>query len=106
MHLVIVVSLCSISSTGSMKKICTPTVNLEHIDHVKGDFSVFLKKNILWMKTIHYPNTLYCIVLYYDVLYCVMMYCIVLIKILLGHNRTNGAVYSKIYFKVEIYSAL
>ena len=27
-------------------------------------------------------------------------------KILLGHNRTNGAVYSKIYFKVEICSAL
>ena len=24
----------------------------------------------------------------------------------LGHNRTNGAVYSKIYFKVEICSAL
>ena len=23
-------------------------------------------------------------------------------KIPLGHNRTNGAVYSKIYFKVEI----
>ena len=23
----------------------------------------------------------------------------------LGHNRTNGAVYSKIYFKVEICSA-
>ena len=28
------------------------------------------------------------------------------IKIPLGHNRTNGAVYSKIYFKVEICSAL
>ena len=27
-------------------------------------------------------------------------------KIPLGHNRTNGAVYSKIYFKVEICSAL
>ena len=26
-------------------------------------------------------------------------------KIPLGHNRTNGAVYSKIYFKVEICSA-
>ena len=26
-------------------------------------------------------------------------------KILLSHNRTNGAVYSKIYFKVEICSA-
>ena len=26
------------------------------------------------------------------------------IKIPLGHNRTNGAVYSKIYFKVEICS--
>ena len=26
-------------------------------------------------------------------------------KISLGHNRTNGAVYSKIYFKVEICSA-
>ena len=25
-------------------------------------------------------------------------------KIPLGHNRTNGAVYSKIYFKVEIFS--
>ena len=25
-------------------------------------------------------------------------------KIPLGHNRTNGAVYSKIYFKVEICS--
>ena len=28
------------------------------------------------------------------------------IKIPLGHNRTNGAVYPKINFKVEIYSAL
>ena len=28
------------------------------------------------------------------------------IKIRLGHNRTNGAVYSKINFKVEICSAL
>ena len=28
------------------------------------------------------------------------------IKISLGHNRTNGAVYSKITFKVEICSAL
>ena len=28
------------------------------------------------------------------------------IKIPLGHNRTNGAVYSKINFKVEICSAL
>ena len=27
-------------------------------------------------------------------------------KIPLGHNRTNGAVYYKIYFKVEICSAL
>ena len=27
-------------------------------------------------------------------------------KIPLGYNRTNGAVYSKIYFKVEICSAL
>ena len=27
-------------------------------------------------------------------------------QIPLGHNRTNGAVYSKIYFKVEIGSAL
>ena len=27
------------------------------------------------------------------------------IKIPLGHNRINGAVYSKIYFKVEICSA-
>ena len=27
-------------------------------------------------------------------------------KIPLGHNRTKGAVYSKIYFKVEICSAL
>ena len=27
-------------------------------------------------------------------------------KIPLGHNRTNGAVYSKIYVKVEICSAL
>ena len=27
-------------------------------------------------------------------------------KILLGHNRTNGAVYPKINFKVEIRSAL
>ena len=27
-------------------------------------------------------------------------------KIPLGHNRTNGAVHSKIYFKVEICSAL
>ena len=27
-------------------------------------------------------------------------------KIPLGHNRTIGAVYSKIYFKVEICSAL
>ena len=26
-------------------------------------------------------------------------------KIPLGHNRTNGAVYSKIYFKVDICSA-
>ena len=26
-------------------------------------------------------------------------------KLPLGHNRTNGAVYSKIYFKVEICSA-
>ena len=26
-------------------------------------------------------------------------------KIPLGHNRTNGAVYSKIYFKAEICSA-
>ena len=26
-------------------------------------------------------------------------------KIPLGHNRTNGAVYSKMYFKVDIYSA-
>ena len=26
-------------------------------------------------------------------------------KIPLGHNRTSGAVYSKIYFKVEICSA-
>ena len=26
-------------------------------------------------------------------------------KISLGHNRTNGVVYSKIYFKVEICSA-
>ena len=26
-------------------------------------------------------------------------------KIPLGHNRTNGAVYSKIYFKFEICSA-
>ena len=26
-------------------------------------------------------------------------------KISLGHNRTNGAVYCKIYFKVEICSA-
>ena len=26
-------------------------------------------------------------------------------KIPLGHNRTNGAVYSKIYFKIEICSA-
>ena len=26
-------------------------------------------------------------------------------KIPLGHNHTNGAVYSKIYFKVEICSA-
>ena len=27
-------------------------------------------------------------------------------KILLGHNRTNGPVYSKMNFKVEICSAL
>ena len=26
--------------------------------YVKGECSVFLKKIILWMKTIHYPNTL------------------------------------------------
>ena len=26
-------------------------------------------------------------------------------KIPFGHNRTNGAVYSKMYFKVEIYTA-
>ena len=26
-------------------------------------------------------------------------------KVPLGHNRTNGTVYSKIYFKVEICSA-
>ena len=26
-------------------------------------------------------------------------------KIPLGHNRTNGAVYSKIYFKIEICTA-
>ena len=26
-------------------------------------------------------------------------------KIPLGHNRTNGVIYSKIYFKVEICSA-
>ena len=28
------------------------------------------------------------------------------IKIPLGHNSTNGAIYSKFYFKVEICSAL
>ena len=25
---------------------------------IKGECSVFLKKNILWMKTIQYPNTI------------------------------------------------
>ena len=30
----------------------------ELCDMVKGECSVFLKKIILWMKTIHYPNTL------------------------------------------------
>ena len=24
----------------------------------KGECSVFLKKNLLWMKTMHYPNTI------------------------------------------------
>ena len=46
--------------------------------------NVFLKKNILWMKTINYPNKIR--------------------SHLIGHNRTNGAVYPKI--KSEIYSAL
>ena len=25
---------------------------------IKGECSVFLKKNLLWMKTMHYPNTI------------------------------------------------
>ena len=51
---------------------------------IKGECSVFLQKFVLWIKT----NTLS----EYNM-------------IPLGHNRTNGAVYSKIYFKVEICSA-
>ena len=47
--------------------------------------SVFLKKNILWKKKNSLSEN---------------------IKIPIGHNRTNGAVYSKINFKVEICSAL
>ena len=52
-------------------------------EHIKGECSVFSKKN-----TMDENDTLS----EYN-------------KIPLGHNRTNGAVYSKIYFKVEICSA-
>ena len=48
--------------------------------HFKGECSVFLKKNYIM-----YEND------------SLSKY----IKILLGHNRTNGAVYSKINFKVQ-----
>ena len=53
--------------------------------YVKGECSVFLKKITLWMKTIHYPNTL-------------RSHLVTIVP--------NGAVYSKINFKVEICSAL
>ena len=39
----------------------SPVTHIEHIKNVnqlKGECSVFLEKIILWMKTIHYPNTL------------------------------------------------
>ena len=53
------------------------------IFNIKYIYCVF-KKNILWMKTIHYPNK----------------------KLFpVGHNHTNGAVYSKINLKVMICSA-
>ena len=51
---------------------------------LKGERSVFLKKNYIM-----------------DEIDSLSEY----IKNLLGHNRTNGAVYSKINFKVEICSA-
>ena len=51
---------------------------------LKGNAAYLKIKILLWMKTMHYPNTK---------------------MIPLGHNRTNGAVYYKIYFQVEICSA-
>ena len=58
------------------------TVNDELI--IKGECSVFLKKKIIMDENDALSE--------YN-------------KIPLGHNRTSGAVYSKIYFKVEICSA-
>ena len=52
---------------------------------LKGECSVFLKKNYIMDENDSLSEY---------------------IKIPLGHNRTNGAVYSKINFKVEICSAL
>ena len=63
--------------------ICTNKEFVEYI-YLKGECSVF-KKNILWMKTIRSLSE-------YN-------------KIPLDYNCTNVAVYSKIYFKVEICSA-
>ena len=52
---------------------------------LKGECSVFLKKNYIMDENDSLSEY---------------------IKIPLSHNRTNGAVYSKIYLKVEICSAL
>ena len=58
---------------------------IDSVESIKGECSVFLKKKYIMDEN----NSL-------------SEY----IKIPLGHNRTNGAVYSKINFKVEICSAL
>ena len=58
------------------------SLSLFHIFTVKGECSVFKKYIIDVNDALSEYN-----------------------KISLGHNRTNGAVYSKIYFKVEICSA-
>ena len=40
------------------KNILTDVVSFLEGGYVKGECSVFKKKYILWMKTIHYPNTI------------------------------------------------
>ena len=47
-----------ISLLPTMSKIIERIMHSQLYAYFKGECSVFLKKNLLWMKTMHYPNTI------------------------------------------------